>query len=99
MDGEILLTIACYVNYKLTTKWSTSLRGEIFEDSNGYRTGVRQNWREATLTLGYTPIKNLQIHAEVRRDFSNVNSFTNSSGVTSSNNNQSFALEAFYKFA
>lgn len=91
--------IAGYMNYKFTDKWQTSLRGEVFEDSNGYRTGVRQNWREATLTLGYMPIKNLTIHAEVRRDFSNVNSFTNSSGITTSNNNQSFALEVFYKFA
>lgn len=90
--------IAGYVNYKFTEKWSTSLRGEVFDDSNGYRTGVRQNWRETTLTLGYMPIKNLQIHAEARRDFSNVNSFTNNKSVTTSNNNQSFALEAFYKF-
>lgn len=91
--------IAGYVNYKFTDKWSTSLRGEVFEDSNGFRTGVRQNWREVTLTVGYLPIKNLQIHAEVRRDFSNVSSFTNFSGITTSNNNQSFALETFYKFA
>jgi hypothetical protein len=91
--------IAGYVNYKFTDKWSSSLRGEVFEDSNGYRTGVRQNWREATFTLGYMPIKNVQVHAEVRKDFSNVNSFTNSSGVTTSNNNQSFALEVFYKFS
>lgn len=90
--------LAGYMNYKFTDKWSSSLRGEFFDDSNGYRTGIRQNWREATVTLGYMPVKNLQIHAEVRRDFSNVNSFTNSSGVTTSNNNQSFALEAFYKF-
>jgi hypothetical protein len=91
--------IAGYANYKFTEKWSTSLRGEIFDDSDGYRTGVRQNWREATLTLGYMPLKNIQIHAEARRDFSNVNSFTNNKSVITSNNNQSFALEAFYKFA
>lgn len=90
--------LAGYLNYKFTDKWSLSLRGEFFDDSNGYRTGVRQNWREATITLGYMPIKNLQLHAEVRRDFSNVSSFTNSHGVTTSNNNQSFALECFYKF-
>ncbi len=91
--------IAGYVNYKFTDKWLISLCGEVFDDSNGYRTGVRQNWREATLTIGYLPIKNLQVHAEIRRDFSNVNSFTNANSVTTSNNNRSYALEAFYKFA
>lgn len=90
--------IAGYVNYKFTDIWSTSLRGEIFEDANGFRTGVRQNWREVTLTLGYTPIKNLVFHVEARRDFSNVNSFTNFTGIPRSNNNQSVALEGFYKF-
>jgi hypothetical protein len=90
--------IAGYVNYKFTEKWMTSLRGEVFDDSNGYRTGVRQNWREVTLTLGYAPIKDLQIHLETRRDFSNVRSFTNLNAINTSNNNQSYAIEAFYKF-
>jgi len=91
--------IAGYMNYKFSDQWQTSVRGEIFEDSDGFRTGVRQNWRELTLTLGYMPIKNLQIHAETRHDFSNVNSFTRPNGKGSDNNNQSYALEAYYKFA
>lgn len=90
--------IAGYLNYTINDKWLTSLRGEYFNDQNGYRTGVRQAWKEATITLGYIPIKNLEIRAETRRDFSNVNSFTNKNGVTVSNNDQSYALEAFYKF-
>lgn len=91
--------IAGYVNYKFTDKWSSSLRGEVFVDSDGFRTGVRQNWREVTFTLGYMPIQNLQFHAEIRRDFSNVSSFTNPKSVTTSTHNQSFAVETFYKFA
>lgn len=90
--------IAGYLNYKFNDYWNTSLRGEYFNDQNGYRTGVRQAWKEATLSLGYIRIKNLEIRAELRHDFSNVNSFTNFNGVTVSNNNQSYALEAFYKF-
>lgn len=90
--------IAGYLNYSFNDKWLTSLRGEYFNDQNGYRTGVRQAWKEATITLGYIPIKHVEIRAETRRDFSNVNSFTNKNGVTVSNNAQSYALEAFYKF-
>lgn len=90
--------ITGYVNYIFNPKWQTSFRAEIFEDSNGYRTGVRQNWREATLTLGYSPLKDLLIRAETRRDFSNADSFIDRNGVTVSNNQQSFALEALWTF-
>lgn len=90
--------IAGYFNYTFNDHWITSLRGEYFDDQNGYRTGVKQAWKEITLTLGYVPIKNLEIRAESRHDFSNVNSFTTFHGGSTSNNNQSYALEAFYKF-
>lgn len=90
--------IAGYLNYTFNDKWLTSLRGEYFNDQNGFRTGVRQAWKEATISLGYIPIKNSEIRAEIRHDFSNVNSFTNKNGVTVSDNDQSYALEAFYKF-
>lgn len=90
--------IAGYVNYKFNDKWRTSLRGEIFSDRNGYRTGVAQCWKEITLTAGYTPLKNLELRAETRRDISNVNSFVKANGNGTSNNQQSFALEGIYKF-
>ncbi len=91
--------LAGYVNYKFNDKWQTSVRGEIFSDRNGYRTGVVQSWKELTLTLGYTPIKNLELRAETRHDFSNASSFVDSNGIGTNKNQQSYALEAFYKFA
>jgi hypothetical protein len=87
-----------YINYKFTPMWQSSLRADIFEDANGFRTGVRQNWRAATLTLGYAPIKNAEILAEIRHDFSNKNAFTQLNGIHTSAHDQSYALEAFYKF-
>ena len=90
--------IAGYANYKFTDKWQTSLRGEIFDDRNGYRTGVPQCWKEATLSVGYTPIKNLELRAEIRHDYSNVASFIDKNGVNTSHNQQSYALEGLYKF-
>ncbi|MES2218679.1 MAG: outer membrane beta-barrel protein [Pseudomonadota bacterium] len=90
--------IAGYANYKVNDTWQGSLRGEVFNDRNGYVTGVRQNWREVTLSVGYTPIKNLEVRAETRHDFSDVNAFVNRNGMTANNNNQSFALEGFYQF-
>ncbi|MHB1220666.1 MAG: outer membrane beta-barrel protein [Gammaproteobacteria bacterium] len=90
--------VAGYVNYKFNEKWLTSLRGEIFSDRNGYRTGVVQSWKEITLTADYMLLKNLELRAETRRDISNVNSFIKANGNGKSNNQQSFALEGIYKF-
>ena len=89
---------AGYVNYQIDEKWKLSLRGEYFNDRDGYRTGVAQKWKEATLTLGYTPIKNLEFRGEIRGDRSNVPAFANSDEVTASKSQRSIGLEAIYKF-
>lgn len=91
--------IAGYINYKFDERWQMSLRGEIFSDHNGFRTGVQQTWKEATATLAYLPIKHLTLRAETRRDFSNVNSFLDKNGRAVGNNLQSFALEVLYNFS
>lgn len=89
---------AGYVNYQFTEQWRLSFRGEYFDDRDGYRTGVVQKWKEATLTLGYSPLKNLDLRAEVRADRSDVRAFVDSNGTTASNNQNSFGLQAIYKF-
>lgn len=91
--------LAGYINYKFTDQWQSSIRGEIFSDRNGYRTGVQQCWKELTLSLAHAPIKNVLIRVETRHDFSNVNSFVNANGIGSANNQQSYAIEGFYKFS
>ena len=89
---------AGYVNYQIAEDWRLSLRGEYFDDRDGYRTGIAQKWKEATLTLGYTPIKNLELRAEVRGDKSNLPVFTNTDSVSASKSQRSVGLEAIYKF-
>lgn len=92
--------MALYCNYTINDNWFTSLRGELFDDKDGYRTGVRQNWREATLSLDYRAIKNLHIIAETRHDFSNVPAFINKGGNPGLNHQQqSYALDLMYVFA
>lgn len=92
-------TLALYFNYNVTDQWQTSVRGEIYEDSEGVTTGVKQNWRELTLTLAYKITKQLMLRAETRHDFSNVNAFVDNDGISAVNNQQSYALEAYYSFA
>ena len=89
---------AGYANYQIDDKWKISLRAEYFDDGDGYRTGIAQKWKEATLTLAYTPIKNLELRAEIRGDRSNVPAFINSDEVTASKSQRSVGLEAIYKF-
>ncbi|MCL9685349.1 outer membrane beta-barrel protein [Legionella maioricensis] len=91
--------VAGYINYQFNDKWRTSFRGELFNDRDGYRTGVAQRWDEITLTVGYALLKNFELRAETRRDFSNVSSFINKNGVSTSNNQQSYAIEAIAKFS
>lgn len=90
--------VAGYMNYQWAERWRTSVRGEVFNDHEGSRTGVRQNWKELTLTLGYVPIKNLSLMLETRHDFSNVNAFVNRDRINSNNNQQSYALNMLYQF-
>ena len=88
-----------YITYHLTERWFTSVRSDLFDDGNGFRTGVRQCLKELTVTLGFKPFKQLLLRAETRRDFSNQNSFVNNNTVSASNNLQSFAIEGLYIFS
>lgn len=102
---------ALYVNYQFTDQWSASLRGELLDDKDGYRTGVvdpvsgrGQKWKEATLSVGYAPTKNLLLRLEGRYDKSDVSGafvedVNNTAETVSYNDKQSsVAIEAIYKF-
>ncbi len=91
--------IAGYINYQFSDKWRTSFRGELFNDRDGYRTGVVQKWDEITLTVGYILLKDFELRAETRHDFSNVDSFRRANGIGTSNYQQSYALEGVFKFS
>ena len=89
--------LAAYVNYQFTDTWRLSARGEYFNDKDGYRTGVTQKWKEATITLAYLPVKSMEIRGELRGDKSDQSSFLRSDGSTSKSQS-SYGLEAIYKF-
>src|SRR4029077_11027955 len=60
--------VAGYLNFKLDEHWRVSLRGEYFDDADGYRTGLVQKWSEVTLTLGYAPAKSTELRFELCND-------------------------------
>jgi len=98
--------IAGYFNYQFNDQWRVSLRGEYFDDKDGYRTGIVQEWKEGTLTVGYAPAKSVELRLEGRYDKSNVYSFLKSYAYDSeanvftdtSNNMGSVGLEGVFKF-
>lgn len=89
--------VAGYVNYKFNDQWRLSLRGEFFDDADGFRTGITQEWKEATVTVAYLPTDSLEFRGEVRGDWSDVDSFQDDDG-NAEDNQYSFGLEAIYKF-
>jgi hypothetical protein len=89
--------LAGYVNYVLAEHWKASLRSEYFDDGDGYRTGVAQDWRETTATLAYLPHKRIEIRAELRRDTSDVEAFQRVSGVPSAGQT-SIGLQLLLKY-
>ena len=90
--------VAGYANYQLNEQWRVSLRGEYFDDKDGYRTGLTQKWKEATATVAYLPNKNLELRAELRGDRSDQNAFLKSDRTTSSKTERSLGIEMLYKF-
>jgi Putative beta-barrel porin-2, OmpL-like. bbp2 len=102
---------AIYFNYAFTDQWSASVRGEYFDDRDGYRTGVvdslsgdGQKWKEATLTLAYAPTKHFVLRIEGRYDESNVDGAfikdtqNTTGGLDVDDKQSSIALEGIYKF-
>ncbi len=89
--------LAAYANYQINDPWRVSGRIETFKDSDGFRTGIVQTWKEATVTVGYAVSKSTELRGEVRKDFSNVASFAYSDGIARTSQN-SLGLEAVYKF-
>lgn len=102
---------AAYGNYQFTDRWRISVRGEYFDDRDGYRTGVvdpasgrGQRWKEATVTVGWAPAASVELRLEARHDESSVGDAfvrrVDASGapVAYGGSVDSIALEGLYKF-
>ncbi|MEY4729996.1 MAG: hypothetical protein RL020_1154 [Pseudomonadota bacterium] len=90
--------LAGYLNYTISDQWKVSFRAEQFDDKDGARTGFAQKWKEATLTGIYLPTKNWELRGELRKDSSDKDVFVDSNGAALKSNQNSFGIEALYKF-
>ncbi len=78
---------AGYFKYAFNDKAAFSPRFEVLNDKNGLRTGTAQTVKDITLTQEFKLANNFITRFEYRRDFSNKNFFTNSSGAARDNQN------------
>jgi hypothetical protein len=62
--------LAGYVKYAPNDKYAFSLRGEYFDDKQGFETGTSQELSEFTATLQRTIAKSIITRLEFRRDMS-----------------------------
>lgn len=92
---------AAYLNVGLGEKHSATVRGEVFDDQDGYRTNVAggQTLKEVTLTLSCKQVDNLELRAEYRYDMSNQDVFGSDSVSTPLKDTQStVGVQAIYSF-
>jgi hypothetical protein len=98
-----------YINYQFTEEWRVSLRGEVFDDKDGFKLGLTEQdpssssfgelskkSKEVTLTVGYAPTKSFELRGEVRRDKTDKDALVD--GSSTKDSDVFLALEALYKF-
>jgi hypothetical protein len=95
---------AGYANYAISDAFRVSVRGEYLSYLGAGHA------IEGTVTLGYTPVKNFEVRAELRYDklsdgLVNSGAFytralpTETADAVDANNNTEFALQGVYKFS
>ncbi|MBI3608701.1 MAG: porin [Nitrospirae bacterium] len=88
---------AVYANLGIGDKHAVTLRGEVFDDPDGFKTGFVQTLKELTATVSCKMVDSLELRAEVRHDESNQDVFVDDKGVAKDNQN-TVALAAYYTF-
>jgi hypothetical protein len=86
--------VALYANYSINDQFHVALRPEYLADKDGYLTlsGHSVDLKEITATLGYDPVKSVEVRFEARYDAP-----TDNSAGTTSKSAQAW-VEAYYKF-
>jgi hypothetical protein len=89
---------ALYVTYMFMPKLRGVLRGESFNDKDGFHfTTPDTKYREVTATVSYLASDSFEARVEARQDKATNAVFTDSTGATSKSLT-TFALQGLYKF-
>ena len=89
--------VAAYARLGVTDRFAVCLRGEVFADPEGARTGVAQRLKELTVTPELKLSSHLMLRGDLRIDWSDVESFEKKDGK-SSRTQPTVILNAAYSF-
>jgi len=90
--------LAGYVKYAPNDKWAIAVRGEYFDDNQGWTTGTAQELSEFTVTLQRAISTKLISRLEVRRDMTDSRTFLRGQGNTGVGGQNTVALGLIYAF-
>jgi hypothetical protein len=82
------------VKYDISDTYSFAVRGESFDDTDGFRTGMKQKLTEVTVTPEFRLAGGLILRPEYRRDMSNQQAFDNNTKKSQ----DTIALGAMYRW-
>ncbi len=91
--------LAGYAKYAPNDKWALTLRGEYFDDNQGWSTGTAQELSEFTATLQRTFSGKLISRLEFRRDMSDSRTFLRGPGNIGVGAQNTVALGLVYAFS
>jgi hypothetical protein len=85
--------------YSIGQNSAFAVRGEIYDDANGFTTGLTQTLKEITLTYEYKFANSLITRLEYRRDWSDSpTSFEDSNGNLTKDNQNTILIGTIYTF-
>jgi putative OmpL-like beta-barrel porin-2 len=90
--------LAGYVRYAPNDKWAFALRGEYFNDNQGWTTGTAQGLSEFTATIQRTFASKLISRLEFRRDMTGAETFLRGPLDTPTGGQNTVALGLIYAF-
>ncbi len=89
---------AAIAKYDLTDAHSIAVRGEVFSDTDGARTGTAQRLKEVTLTWETRFSNGIIIRPEYRHDRSSAQVFDVVNGAATKNQQNTLALGVMYRW-
>jgi len=91
--------LALYGNFMLSSKYRATVRGEYFDDKNGFHfsTATGTKYYEGTLCLAFLPTSSVELRGEVRMDKASNAVYIDSGGSTSKTL-MTFGAQGLYKF-
>ena len=90
--------LACIVKYDFNDKYSLAVRGEYFDDKDGFRTGTVQKLKEVTVTPEIRLNGGVILRPEYRHDSSNKDSFDSVNGTFTKKTQDTIALGVMYRW-